>query len=104
MILSWISAHSGTSSTERGHRPDRTSRFTRHWQTTWPRSAQLQGDGDISDSVAEVNNHVLLHGSHKTESFPLASDHASGGYTIARAEYAGGDTGNATHAESDAGC
>jgi hypothetical protein len=40
----------------------------------------------------------------KTESFPLASGSASGGYGIATAEYAGGDTGNASQAESDAGC
>ena len=40
----------------------------------------------------------------KTESVPLASGNASGGYAIATAEYTGGDTGNATQAESDAGC
>jgi hypothetical protein len=45
-----------------------------------------------------------LAGSHHTESFPLASGHASGGYNIAQAEYTGGDTGNAQQAESDAGC
>jgi hypothetical protein len=40
----------------------------------------------------------------KTESLTLATGQASDGYAIARAEYAGGDTGNATQAESDAGC
>ena len=58
-------------------------------------SAQLQGYGDISDSVTEVITTYCSDGSHKTESFPLASGHASGGYAIAQAEYAGGDTGNA---------
>jgi hypothetical protein len=67
-------------------------------------SAQLEGYGNISDSVTEVITTSCSDGSHKTESFPLASGHASGGYTIAQAEYAGGDTGNATQAESDAGC
>jgi len=67
-------------------------------------SAQLQGYGDISDSVTEVITTYCSDGSHKTESFPLASGHASGGYNIAQAEYTGGDTGNATQAESDAGC
>ncbi len=67
-------------------------------------SAQLQGYGDISDSVTEVITTYCSDGSHKTESFPLASGHASGGYAIAQAEYAGGNTGNATQAESDAGC
>jgi hypothetical protein len=67
-------------------------------------SAQLQGYGDISDSVTEVITTYCSDGSHKTESFPLASGHASGGYAIAQAEYAGGDTGNATQAESNAGC
>jgi hypothetical protein len=54
--------------------------------------------------VTEVITTYCSDGSHKTESFPLASGHASGGYAIAQAEYAGGDTGNATQAESDAGC
>jgi hypothetical protein len=67
-------------------------------------SAQLQGSGDISGSVTEVITTYCSDGSHKTESFPLASGHASGGYNIAQAEYTGGDTGNATQAESDAGC
>jgi len=67
-------------------------------------SAQLEGYGDISDSVTEVITTYCSDGSHKTESFPLAHGHASGGYAIAQAEYAGGDTGNATQAESDAGC
>jgi hypothetical protein len=67
-------------------------------------SAQLQGYGDISDSVTEVITTYCSDGSHKTESFSLASGHASGGYNIALAEYAGGDTGNAQQAESDAGC
>jgi hypothetical protein len=43
------------------------------------------------------------NGTH-TESFPLANGSASGGYGIAQAEYTGGDTGNTTQAESDAGC
>jgi hypothetical protein len=67
-------------------------------------SAQLQGYGDISDSVTEVITTYCSDGSHKTESFPLASGHASGGYAIAQAEYTGGDTGNAQQVESDAGC
>jgi hypothetical protein len=67
-------------------------------------TAQLEGYGDISDSVTEVITTYCSDGHHKTESFPLASGHASGGYNIARAEYAGGDTGNATQAETDAGC
>lgn len=67
-------------------------------------SAQLEGSGDISDSVTEVITTYCSDGSHKTESFPLASGNASGGYAIAQAEYTGGDTGNATQAESDAGC
>jgi hypothetical protein len=67
-------------------------------------SAQLQGYGDISDSVTEVVTTYCSDGSHHTESFPLASGHASGGYAIAQAEYTGGDTGNAMQAESDAGC
>jgi hypothetical protein len=67
-------------------------------------SAQLQGSGDIRDSVTEVITTYCSDGSHKKESFPLASGHASGGYNIAQAEYADGDTGNAGQAESDAGC
>lgn len=67
-------------------------------------TAQLEGYGDISDSVTEVITTYCSDGSHKKESFPLASGHASGGYAIAQAEYAGGDTGNAQQAESDAGC
>jgi hypothetical protein len=67
-------------------------------------SAQLEGYGDISDSVTEVITTYCSDGSHKTESFPLAHGHASGGYNIAQAEYADGDTGNAAQAESDAGC
>ena len=67
-------------------------------------SAQLQGYGDISDSVTEVITTYCSNGHHKTESFPLASGHASGSYNIAQAEYASGATGNATQAESDAGC
>ena len=35
MILPWISARPGTSSTRRERRPDRTRRSTRHWLTTW---------------------------------------------------------------------
>ena len=67
-------------------------------------SAQLEGYGNIRDSVTEVVTTSCSNGHHKTESFPLASGHASGGYAIAQAEYADGDTGNATQAESDAGC
>jgi len=67
-------------------------------------SAQLQGYGDISDTVTEVITTYCSDGSPKTESFPLANGHASGGYNIAQAEYTGGATGNATQAESDAGC
>jgi hypothetical protein len=67
-------------------------------------SAQLQGYGDISDSVTEVITTYCSNGHHKKESFPLASGHASGGYNIAMAEYTGGGTGNAQQAESDAGC
>jgi hypothetical protein len=67
-------------------------------------TAQLEGSGGISDSVTEVITTYCSDGSHKTEKFLLAHGHASGGYAIARAEYADGDTGNATQAESDAGC
>ncbi len=69
-------------------------------------TAQLEGYGDISDSVTEVVTTYCSDGSHKTESFPLAKGHASGGYAIAQAEYVNGgtDTGDAQQAESDAGC
>jgi hypothetical protein len=67
-------------------------------------TAQLEGSGDISDSVTEVVTTYCSDGTKHAESFPLASGQASGGYNIARAEYAGGDTGNAGQAESDAGC
>jgi hypothetical protein len=67
-------------------------------------TAQLEGYGDISDSVTEVVTTYCSNGVHKTESFPLASGQASGGYAIAQGEYTGGDTGNAQQAESDAGC
>ncbi len=66
-------------------------------------TAQLEGSGSISDTVTEVVTTQCSDGTH-TESFPLANGSASGGYGIAQAEYAGGDTGNATQAESDAGC
>jgi hypothetical protein len=58
----------------------------------------------ISDSVTEVTTAYCSDGSHKTEKFLLAHGHASGGYAIARTEFADGDAGNATQAESDAGC
>jgi hypothetical protein len=67
-------------------------------------SAQLEGSGSIQDSVTEVVTTWCSGAKPKTESFPLASGHASGGYAIAQAEYADGDTGNASQAESDAGC
>jgi hypothetical protein len=69
-------------------------------------SAQLEGSGSISDSVTEVITTYCSNGHHKTESFPLANGSASGGYTIAQAEYSslGSGTGNASQAESDAGC
>jgi hypothetical protein len=67
-------------------------------------TAQLEGYGDISDSVTEVITTYCSNGNHPTESFSLASGQASGGYAIAQAEYTGGDTGNAQQAESDAGC
>lgn len=70
----------------------------------WAVTAQLEGYGDISDSVTEVITTWCSDSHRKTESFPLASGHASGGYNIATAEYTGGDTGNAGQAESDAGC
>jgi hypothetical protein len=66
-------------------------------------TAQLEGSGDISDTVTEVVTTECSNGTH-TESFPLANGSASGGYGIAQAEYASGDTGNATQAESDADC
>jgi hypothetical protein len=69
-------------------------------------SAQLEGYGEIWDSVTEVITTYCSDGHHKTESFSPASGHASGGYFIAQAEYSnlGGGTGNAQQAESDAGC
>jgi hypothetical protein len=67
-------------------------------------TAQLEGSGSIQDSVTEVLTTWCSGSKPKTESFPLASGQASGGYGIATAEYTGGDTGNATQAESDAGC
>jgi hypothetical protein len=67
-------------------------------------TAQLEGSGAIADSVTEVVTTKCSGQAAKTESFTLASGNASGGYAIAQAEYAGGDTGNATQAESDAGC
>jgi hypothetical protein len=69
-------------------------------------TAQLEGSGSIQDSVTEVVTAWCSGSNPKTESFPLASGSASGGYGIARAEYVGvgGDTGNASQAESDAGC
>jgi hypothetical protein len=67
-------------------------------------TAQLEGSGSIHDSVTEVVTTWCSGSKPKTESFPLASGNASGGYGIAMAEYADGDTGNATQAESDAGC
>ena len=66
-------------------------------------TAQLEGSGNISDTVTEVITTRCSNGTH-TESFPLANGSASGGYGIAQAEYTGGDTGNASQAESDAGC
>jgi hypothetical protein len=65
----------------------------------------LQGYGAISDSVTEMVTTWCSGSQPKTESFSLASGNASGGYGIATAEYADatGD-GNATQAESDAGC
>jgi hypothetical protein len=67
-------------------------------------TAQLEGSGSIQDSVTEVVTTWCSGSEPKTESFPLASGNASGGYGIATAEYDSGDTGNATQAESDAGC
>ena len=67
-------------------------------------TAQLEGSGSIHDSVTEMVTTWCSGSKPNTESFPLASGNASGGYGIATAEYASGDTGNATQAESDAGC
>jgi hypothetical protein len=69
-------------------------------------TAQLEGGGSISDTVTEVVETWCSDGTHKTESFPLAHGSASGGYTIASAQYnsLGSSTGNAEQAESDAGC
>lgn len=83
------------------------------WQASMPYNpaalyyaviAQLEGSGSIQDSVTEVVTTWCSGSKPKTESFPLASGSASGGYGIAQAEYASGNTGNATQAESDAGC
>lgn len=69
-------------------------------------TAQLEGYGEIWDSVTEVITTYCSDGHRKTENFSLASGHASGGYSIAQAEYSslGSGTGNAQQAESDAGC
>ena len=69
-------------------------------------TAQLQGSGSINDSVTEVVITWCSGSKPKTETFPLASGSASGGYAIASAQYnsLGSDTGNAQQAESDAGC
>jgi hypothetical protein len=68
-------------------------------------TAQLEGSGAVSDSVTEVVVTTCAGQAPRTESFPLASGSASGGYAIARAEYVNeGGTGNAGQAESDAGC
>jgi len=67
-------------------------------------TAQREGYGAFSDSVTEVITTKCSGQPAKTESFSLASGNASGGYAIAQAEYAGGDTVNAMQAESDAGC
>lgn len=67
-------------------------------------TAQLEGSGNIKDSVTEVVTTWCSGSKPKTENFPLASGNASGGYAIATAEYDSGDTGNAEQAESDAGC
>jgi hypothetical protein len=67
-------------------------------------TAQLEGSGSIQDSVTEVVTTWCSGSKPKTESFPLANGNASGGYGIATAEYDGGDTGNASQAETDAGC
>ena len=58
---------------------------------------QHLGFGDRGDY------HLLLGRQSPDREIPAGHGHASGG-TIARAEYADGDTGNATQAESDAGC
>jgi len=67
-------------------------------------TAQLEGWGSVSDSVTEVVTTTCSGQAPKTESFTLATGQASGGYAIATAEYASGDTGNVTQAQSDAGC
>jgi hypothetical protein len=67
-------------------------------------SAQLEGSGSIQDSVTEVVTTWCSGSKPKTETFSLANGSASGGYAIAQAEYTGGDTGNASQAEQDAGC
>lgn len=67
-------------------------------------TAQLEGYGSIQDTVSEQITTYCSNGHIKTETFPLANGSASGGYGIATAEYTGGDTGNASQAESDAGC
>jgi hypothetical protein len=67
-------------------------------------TAQLEGWGSVSDSVTEVVTTKCSGQAAKTESFTLATGQASDGYAIATAEFAGGDRGNATQAESDAGC
>lgn len=80
------------------------------WKDSMPYNpavtAQLEGSGSISGSVTEVVQTWCSDGTHKTESFPLAHGSASGGYTIASAQYdsLGSGTGNAQQAESDAGC
>ncbi len=47
-------------------------------------TAQLEGSGDISDTVTEAVTTQCSNGTH-TESFPLANGSASGGYRIAQA-------------------
>ncbi len=68
-------------------------------------TAQNEGSGSISDTVTEQVTTVCSNGTH-TESFPLANGSANGGYGIASAQYnnLGSGTGNASQAESDAGC
>jgi hypothetical protein len=58
-------------------------------------TAQLEGGGSITDSVTEVAETWCSDGARKAESFPLANGSASGGYSIARAQYngLGSDTG-----------
>jgi hypothetical protein len=69
-------------------------------------TAQLEGSGSIKDTVTEVVETWCSGSNPKTESFPLASGQASGGYAIASAQYnnLGSSTGNAQQAESNAGC